>query len=227
MPAVVREGRAVRQTVDGLADIYSLGVMLYQALGGPSRESAAAALPPLHRCNPRVSVGASDIIQKCLTLDLRDRYPEAARLASDLRRHLTNLPLRGVANRSWAERRRKWRRRRPAAPSRGLILAVLALSLAAAAGSGWILSLHRQRVNNLVAALVQGRANPKSHHPLEAAQVLRQGEALAGDLPGVHSLRLALDEKKRAFFVSEAKADELHSLAELVRLRYGIAVPPA
>ena len=35
-----------------------------------------------------------------------DRYPDAAALAGDLRRHLADLPLRGVPNRSWAER---WR----------------------------------------------------------------------------------------------------------------------
>ncbi len=176
--AAVRQGRAVRQAVDGRADIYSLGLMLYQALGGPRLESAATTLPPLHRCNPRVSVGASDIIHKCLSRNPRDRYPDAVRLASDLRRHLGNLPLCGVPNRSWAERWRKWRRRRPSALSRGLILAVLVLSLSAAAASGWF--VYRQRVQNVEAALAQGRAYVNSHHPIEAAQVLRQGLRLPG-----------------------------------------------
>lgn len=220
--AAVREGRAVRQAVDGCADIYSLGLMLYQALGGP--RLAGTGWPPLHRCNTRVSVGLSDIIHKCLCHDPRDRYPDAACLANDLRRHLGNLPLRGVPNRSWAERWRKWRRRRPSALSRGLILTVLAISLAAAALSGWF--VYRQRVHNVEAALAQGRAYVNSHQPLDAAQVLRQGLALAGYLPRVRSLRLALDEEL-ALALREAKADELHRLAELVRLRYGVAAPPA
>src|SRR5208283_4737496 len=115
-------------------------------------------------------------------------------------------------------------RRRPSALSRGLILTVLAISLAAAALSGWF--VYRQRVHNVEAALAQGRAYVNSHQPLDAAQVLMQGLALAGYLPRVGSLRLALDEEL-ALALREAKADELHRLAELVRLRYGIAAPPA
>src|SRR5208337_4405970 len=59
-----------------------------------------------------------------------------------------------------------------------------------------------------------------------AAQVLRQGLAVSGYLPRGRALRLALDEEL-ALALREAKADELHRLAELVRLRYGFATPPA
>ena len=40
----------------------------------------------------------------CLSADPAARYATGAELAADLRRHLTDLPLRGVANRSPAER---------------------------------------------------------------------------------------------------------------------------
>jgi serine/threonine protein kinase/Flp pilus assembly protein TadD len=221
--AAVRQGRALRLAVDGRADIYSLGLMLYGALGGPRPEARRAAMPPLHRCNPRVSVGLSDIIHKCLCQDPRDRYTNASGLADDLRRHLGNLPLRGVPNRSATERWRKWRRRRPSALSRRLILFALAVSLAAAAASIWF--VYHQRVHDVRAALDQGRAYVESHQPLEAAKVLKRGLALTKDLPGIDLLRRALDEEL-ALALREEQAAELHRLAELVRFRYGITSPP-
>src|SRR5439155_11059167 len=96
---------------------------LYEALGG------VVPLPPggpirLAPTSPDVSPGVQAIVRKCLAPAARDRYPDAAALAADLRRHLADLPLRGVANRSPAERWRKWRRRRPyALPLLGLLLA--------------------------------------------------------------------------------------------------------
>jgi tetratricopeptide (TPR) repeat protein len=169
-------------------------------------------------------VGLSDIIHKCLRPDPCDRYSSAAELASDLRRHLANLPLRGIPNRSWAERWRKWRRRRPSALSRRLILLVSVASLVAAAASVWF--VYRQRVHTVEAALNQGRAYLQSHQPHEAAQVLRQGLALADFLPGTRSWRRVLDEEL-ARALREEKTAELHRLAELVRFRYGLAPPPA
>jgi tetratricopeptide (TPR) repeat protein len=53
------------------------------------------------------------------------RYGTAAELAEDLRRHLNELPLRGVPNRSLAERWRKWRRRSPHLLSRYLMAALI------------------------------------------------------------------------------------------------------
>ena len=46
------------------------------------RSRADTPPPPLHRRNPRVSVGLSDIIHKCLRRDPGDRYPDAAALAT-------------------------------------------------------------------------------------------------------------------------------------------------
>src|SRR5262249_50524145 len=123
----IHAGRALTMTVDGRSDIYSLGVLLYEALVGsaPAADGAGAAVP-LHRKNPQVSAGLSDLIHKCLRTDPRDRYTDAADLAADLRRHLNHLPLKGVANRSPLERWRKWRHRRPTALPRNLIFLVMA-----------------------------------------------------------------------------------------------------
>jgi tetratricopeptide (TPR) repeat protein len=219
----VREGRPVRHAVDARTDIYSLGMTLYVALGGAVPDSYAESLPPLHRCNRRVSLGLSDIIHKCLQHDPRHRNAEASGLASDLRRHLGNLPLRGVSNRSWAERWHKWRRRRPSALSRSLILSTVVVSLAVAAAA--VGFAYRQRILNIEAALARGRAQRAKHHYAEAADSLRQGLALTDHTPAVErqerALRAELDLALR-----QGQAAEIHRLAETVRFRYGMAPPP-
>jgi serine/threonine protein kinase/Tfp pilus assembly protein PilF len=118
-------GAAVPQAVDARSDLYSLGRLLYVALSG-QEVAADGPLPPLHRINPQVSVGLSDVIQKCLDLDPAARYADAAALAGDLRRHLAHLPLQGVANRSLRERWQKWRRRWPNAALWACLLFALA-----------------------------------------------------------------------------------------------------
>ena len=151
----VREGRPVRDAVDGRTDIYSLGMLLYAALGGVVPESGDGPLVALDRHNPRVSVGLSDVIHKCLRREPGARYADAASLADDLRRQLRDLPLRGVPNRSWPERWRKWRRRHPRALSRrGLIGLIL---LAAIAAPATTLGLaYFQRRHEAAAALCAG-----------------------------------------------------------------------
>src|SRR5205807_4862236 len=103
---------------------------------GTEPEAVPARKPrPLYRRNPQVSVGLADVIRKCLAADPADRYPHMAALAADLRRHLADLPLAGVRNRSLVERWRKWRRRRPHGVAlTGMMGAVLAATCAVALG---------------------------------------------------------------------------------------------
>jgi serine/threonine protein kinase/lipoprotein NlpI len=135
----VRADRPVPAAVGPPADVYSLGVVLYEALGGPHPYLPGVS-PRLDRCNPAVSPGLADVIHKCLALKARDRYAGARALATDLRRHLNHEPLCGVPNRSRAERWRKWRRRRPhALPLAAMALAVvLALVALAGGGAAWL-----------------------------------------------------------------------------------------
>ena len=79
------------------------------------------------RGRDRGSVALADVLTCCTAADPKDRYRRRWALAYDLRRHVTALPLRGVPNRSWDERGRKWRKRRPLG---------LPLWLALAAGAG-------------------------------------------------------------------------------------------
>src|SRR5205085_1114616 len=87
---------------------------LADALDGPSPTAGRPthSAPWIPR-NPEVGAGLSALVRRCLAPEPSSRYEDAATLADDLRRHLNDLPLRGVKNLSLVERWSKWRRRRP------------------------------------------------------------------------------------------------------------------
>src|SRR5258708_735858 len=93
--SALREGRLAPVALDGRSDIYSLGLLLHESLGGPFPVygETRSQLPSHH---PSVSVGLADIIHKCLARDPGKRYQTAAAFAEDLRRHIFDQPLRGV-----------------------------------------------------------------------------------------------------------------------------------
>lgn len=86
----VAEGGAVPVGVDGQADIYGLGAVLYEALGGSAPPPAGRVGRELRQRNPQVTAGLADLLARCLAPHPRDRYPNAAALAADLRRHLAD-----------------------------------------------------------------------------------------------------------------------------------------
>ncbi len=110
----IRRGESLENELDARSDIYSLGVLLYESLAGqlPAADPIVARRI-LNAANPQVSRGLTDILCKCLAGDPAARYQNAGQLATDLRRHLASLPLRGVGNRSLLERWQKYRRRKP------------------------------------------------------------------------------------------------------------------
>lgn len=211
--AAVREGTSIATGVDGRADIYALGLLLCEALGG--------ALPPpdqpatwLRRRSPQVTVGLADILARCLSHDPRQRYAEASALATDLRCHLADLPLRGVANRSLGERWRKWRRRRPYRP------ALFALALAVLAGAGFAWALVDREAHQARAALQKGQAHWQQHEYGPARESWRLGLALVERLPFHHDLTEELHDRLRLAERAEA-AQDLHRFVERVRALYG------
>jgi serine/threonine protein kinase/tetratricopeptide (TPR) repeat protein len=210
----VRGGRRVPAAVDGRADLYALGRLLYEALAGRLPDQAEMPMPPLYRSNPQVSVGLSDLIGKCLAGNPGDRYASAALVASDLRRHLANLPLHGVRNRSPAERWRKWRRRRP------LALAALCLVLGVATAGSLALAYVGQQLHKAQAALDEGRELREAGLYGEAAGAFKRGLTLAEDLPASHDLVQELGSQLR--LVERARAArELHLLVDRILVLYG------
>ena len=189
----------------------------------PGRGTSVAA-PPLHRLNPEVSVGLSDIIHKCLCADTRGRYPNAAALAGDLRRHLNHLPLVGVPNRSVLERIRKWRKRRPAALARQvfLLLSVVATIAAAVMLAG----AYRERARELDETLTRSRADLAAGQFLQAENTLKHGLAVAGSSRAFVTWRRMYEDELRVA-LRNRKAAELHQLADIVRFRDGLAPQPS
>ncbi|MCA9033899.1 MAG: protein kinase [Planctomycetaceae bacterium] len=141
------------ESVSATADIYSIGVILFELLAGRlpfelpkaasipeliqhAQERESGEIPHIRSINPRVSFAVQDIVLKCLQPESADRYQSAADLAADLRRELDRLPLKHAPNSSIAERIAKWRHRHPRLLSvTTLAAALLAMVIIAGMGS--------------------------------------------------------------------------------------------
>jgi serine/threonine protein kinase/tetratricopeptide (TPR) repeat protein len=226
--------------VDERSDIYSLGLVLYEALAGRSlktskkgsvvlpsagatsvtEEAGTDSLPvlqPLRQQSPQVTVGLADLIHKCLAPDPKDRYRDAAALAADLRRHLSDLPLVGVKNRSVAERWRKWRRRKP--PALALAGMLLVMLVATVAVIGYTVTHVSQRLRDAETTLAEGQEQMRGHAYEEAARNFGRGLALADGLPGSADMMAKLSDQLQLAHKGRA-ADHLHLLANHIRLLY-------
>ncbi len=213
-------GDPTERAIDHRADLHALGLLLVESLDGPGRVGRGS--PIATRPGPGGSVGLGDLIGRCLADDPADRYPDASAVADDLRRHLGDLPLRGVPNRSLRERWRKWRRRSPSSFARGLTLAggfgglLVALTLASAE--------YRQRVRDKDEALASGRARIAEGRHGEAVAILDRGLKRVRGLVGQGRAEAEVREELRTARIGQ-KADELHRLADLIRFRFGAEAP--
>jgi eukaryotic-like serine/threonine-protein kinase len=219
----LQEGRQVERPVDQRSDVYSLGLLLYEALAGRPRQQGENRRS-LRRRNSQVSVGLADLVERCLAEDPARRYPSAAALAADLRRHLTDRPLCGVRNRSMAERWRKWRRRRPHAASHlAMMLAVLMAAGAVAVGTAAYFIDRTEQAEN---ALRNGQADMARGEWEGAVQTLRHGLSAAREihfrqeLAEQLSYQLRLAEQERTEVERVRVARELHRLTDRVRFLY-------
>src|SRR6516164_8724501 len=124
------------EAVGPTADVYSLGVILYEMLTGRAPLQAPTPvetlllirnqepLPP-SRLLPRLPRALETICLKCLQKDPRRRYASAQDLADDLERFLAGKPVRARPV-GMPEKALKWVRRNPMV---ALLLALLALAV--------------------------------------------------------------------------------------------------
>jgi serine/threonine protein kinase/tetratricopeptide (TPR) repeat protein len=219
----VEQGRPVPAAVDGRTDIFALGLLIREALAMPGSTGGPGDARPLVRGHPGVSVGLADIVRKCLSEKPSERFEDAAALATDLRRHLNDLPLKGVGNRSPIERWRKWRRRHPG--TLAWVLAGVSFALATVVALAFWVAAYNQRIGQLLVDLEDGRRYRASGQFDDAIRALKRGRESAGSIPAVGDLTRALDEE--IVLAHQGRmAQELHDLADLIRFHYGIDLPP-
>jgi tetratricopeptide (TPR) repeat protein len=191
-------------------------------------------LPRVVFCRPAgVPAGLADIVAKCLAVDPNDRYPDAARLAEDLRRHLADLPLRGVRNRSLGERAGKWCRRHPHAVARAGMITSAAFALVVLASLMAGADLH-QRLRRAESLLGLGREQMHRRDYTAAALALEDGLAQIDGSRALPVLRRpARSRELRRDLASQLararrhqSAEELHDLADRLRLLIGTERAP-
>lgn len=186
--------------VDQKADIYAVGVVLYELLTGQlphdvkhltadhlplAIEQRERAIVPAATLNPAISPAVGAILDKCLAVEPSSRYGSAAQLAEDLQRHLAHRPLKYAANRSWLERGQKFLRRHPSLQRTSTLVCIALLVIAALASGVW----HFAQVARRHQSLVTWQQFQHAAHLAEASLLFPDGGAYS---PGIERAQQAL-----------------------------------
>jgi WD40 repeat protein/predicted Ser/Thr protein kinase len=133
------EQAAGRKDLTVAADVYSLGVILYERLTGRTpfagddvltllRQARESEPPRPSSIHPGLDRDLETVVLKCLEKDPARRYPSAEALADDLDRWLAGKPITarpsGSLARAW-----KWARRNPAVATLAAAVGVLLVAL--------------------------------------------------------------------------------------------------
>ncbi|MGO9598218.1 MAG: protein kinase domain-containing protein [Isosphaeraceae bacterium] len=132
LEALDPDGWSEPNAVDERSDIYALGLILFEMIGGtsPFPEPPAGLtpvatiramiddrrrrpVPSLRATCPEVPWSLSALVAQCLDPEPGRRYRSASHLAEDLRRFLDDLPMKYCKEPSTRERVEKWARRHP------------------------------------------------------------------------------------------------------------------
>jgi tetratricopeptide (TPR) repeat protein/tRNA A-37 threonylcarbamoyl transferase component Bud32 len=198
-PAYMAPEQAEGRPVGPAADLYALGVILYEVLVGQppfQGESSYDILTkvvhadpsPPSRSRPGLPRDLETVCLKCLSKPPAQRYASAAELAADLRRFLDGQPVLARPVRAW-EAAWKWARRRPGLAAT-LVVAQLSL-LVLAVGTSWFNGRLREALGSTREA--QRRAEANAGLALDAhKQLVGQVQSLLRDAPGTRSLRREL-----------------------------------
>jgi serine/threonine protein kinase/tetratricopeptide (TPR) repeat protein len=208
--AAIEARQPIPQPVDGRADIFSLGLLLFEALAAVPAPMDQAPARSLRRMNGQVTPALADLLAKCLAPDPAQRYFDAGALASDLRRHLAHQPLKHVANRSLPERWQKWRRRRPYSLMGSVLGVALVASCLVTASTA------RQRWQEAERALDEAEMEIEARRFEWANVAIDRGLFLAEDLPWGGVLRRDL-QAARAVAQQGYLVQKLHSVVEQMR----------
>jgi eukaryotic-like serine/threonine-protein kinase len=195
-------------SVGPAADIYSLGVILYEVLTGrpPFQEDSVLQtlvlvrtqdpLPP-SRLRGRLPRDLETICLKCLHKQPQSRYATALALAEDLRRFLAVEPIRARPASAW-ERAVKWSRRRPALAALGGTTALAAVTLATVIGLANVRLKHER--DRAEARRLEAVANLRKARDAVDRMLTRVSEQRLKDVPQVEPIQRALLEDALEFY---------------------------
>jgi serine/threonine protein kinase/predicted Zn-dependent protease len=231
---------------DARADVFSLGVILFELLTGkhpfprvqgPLEQVIPAMLearqcpyPRPSQLNPAISPSVESILRKCLAPCPSRRYQSAAHLREDIQCHLDNLPLRHAPEPSATELFRKWSRRNPRLVSASTLCTLALLMVAALV---FLLVSRGQRLNRLDALSEYA----EFQNDLQAARLAlaaplpddpnrAEGERLARRALGRYGVLVGPDWRDRASWLPPAHREALEAeVGELLLLLAGEPAP--
>jgi serine/threonine protein kinase/Flp pilus assembly protein TadD len=232
-PSFMAPEQARGREVGPLADVYSLGAILYEMLTGrpPFKGSSPMEtlfqvvhdepVPPT-RLRPGLSSDLETIALKCLAKEPDRRYESAEALADDLDRYLSATPILarpiGLRERAW-----KWARRQPVLATLALVTLLAAIGLASLSYRNYRVALLRTRaeIQNAeefeikgLKVIDDGQLDLRDHHYVVGLQRLNDFRLKIPPNPRLADLRDRIDglitllreSQRREARIAEAKA---------------------
>jgi WD40 repeat protein/serine/threonine protein kinase len=207
---------------DGRADVYALGLTLYEllvlrpAFDSPDRLRLVEMLQkheptPPRQIDPRVPGDLATVVLKAMSADPADRYQSADELADDLRRFLADEPIH-ARRASLHERVLRWSRRNPAAL--GTLLSLFVMLSAGLAGAVYHnFRIGRARDDAVAAAHREAQARGSAELRLYAARMALAQHAWADS--DVRRARQLLEQCKPGPDEPDLRGWEWHYLNRL------------